>query len=157
MRFHLGLVALLPLSIAACQPTSEQAAPVLEGRALQEAEMEANHSRPEESNPLVTGKWEGTWKSSKSGHGGGLQCTAVETGKDMWKATFVAQYGQEATYSIEMIGQREGPTVLFEGDVDLGEKDGGVYHWTGRATANEFVGEYSSSNDSGGFRMQRPR
>jgi hypothetical protein len=45
--------------------------------------------------------------------------------------------------------------VLFKGTVDLGEKDGGIYDWIGRADDREFVGFYTSAKYSGAFRMNR--
>ena len=59
-------------------------------------------------------------------------------------------------YTIQVPGRAVGGVVLFQGSADLGEKDGGVYDWIGRATDKEFVGFYSSQGHVGQFRLTRP-
>jgi len=96
--------------------------------------------------PSVAGKWVGTWKSTKNkGHGGGLSCEAVEKAKNEWEAVFTAEYGKTSSYNVNLKGKPEGDKVVFGGKVDLGEKGGGVFNWTGRANATEFTGEYEAA------------
>ena len=45
----------------------------------------------------------------------------------------------------------------FKGTADLGQKDGGVYDWIGRAVDNEFVGFYTSAGYTGVFNMTRAK
>ena len=54
-----------------------------------------------------------------------------------------------------MEGRQAADTVLFRGTTDLGEADGGVYDWVGRASDKEFAGFYSSSHHVGVFRLTR--
>jgi hypothetical protein len=56
-----------------------------------------------------------------------------------------------------MTGRPSSEAVLFKGTTDLGEKDGGVYDWIGRATDREFVGFYTSANHTGAFRLTRKK
>ena len=42
--------------------------------------------------PQVTGKWMGTWESAgHKGHGGGLNCEAIEAGPQKWAAMFMTR------------------------------------------------------------------
>ena len=45
--------------------------------------------------------------------------------------------------------------VLFKGTTDLGEQDGGVFDWVGRATDDQFVGFYTSGHYTGVFSLKR--
>jgi hypothetical protein len=56
-----------------------------------------------------------------------------------------------------MQGRQSGDVVLFQGTADLGEKDGGVYDWIGRANEEEFIGFYTSQKHTGHFRLARPK
>jgi hypothetical protein len=56
-----------------------------------------------------------------------------------------------------MDGRQAGEVVLFKGTTDLGEKDGGVYDWIGRATDKEFIGFYTSAKYAGVFRLTRKK
>lgn len=104
----------------------------------------------------VSGKWVGTWESTKNkGHGGGLSCDATEKAKNEWEAVFTAEFGKTKKYNVNLKGKREGDKVVFGGKVDLGKDDGGVFTWTGRATEKEFTGEYEGGGDAGSFKMAR--
>jgi hypothetical protein len=74
-----------------------------------------------------------------------------------WQATFEGECGRPYKYTIQMKGRQAGDAVLFQGSVDLGEKDGGVYDWIGRANADEFIGFYTSKGHTGHFRLARPK
>ena len=110
--------------------------------------------------PRVTGQWTGTWgplvpkpaavpsKPSEMV----LDCTvALKDGT--WQATFEGECGRPYKFTVKMEGRQAGAVVLFKGTTDLGEKDGGVYDWIGRATADEFVGFYTSAKHTGTFRL----
>jgi hypothetical protein len=56
-----------------------------------------------------------------------------------------------------MLGRAAGGAVLFKGTTDLGEMDGGVYDWIGRATSTEFLGFYTSGSHTGTFTLTRPK
>jgi uncharacterized protein (TIGR03067 family) len=111
--------------------------------------------------PKVTGQWSGTWGPlvpktpavpGEKAPELGLDCTVVQ--KDgVWQATFEGECGRPYKYTVKMEGRQAGDVVLFKGTTDLGEKDGGVYDWIGRAAADEFVGFYSSAKHTGTFRL----
>jgi hypothetical protein len=114
--------------------------------------------------PDVTGSWSGTWgpynpepsKESAKKQEMRLDCTVVlKDGK--WQATFEGECGRPYKYTIKMEGRQAGDVVLFKGTTDLGEKDGGVFDWIGRATGKEFVGFYTSAKYIGVFRLTRKK
>jgi hypothetical protein len=76
---------------------------------------------------------------------------------DTWQATFEGECGRPYKYTIKMDGRQAGDVVLFKGTTDLGEKDGGVYDWIGRATQKEFIGFYTSAKYSGVFQLARKK
>jgi prepilin-type N-terminal cleavage/methylation domain-containing protein len=45
----------------------------------------------------------------------------------------------------------------FKGTTDLGEENGGVFEWIGRAKDNEFVGFFTSAKHVGEFRLERQK
>lgn len=128
----------------------------LVGTALAQAGNEAS----ETPKPLVTGEWTGTWgayqaeQPPKPETKMRLDCTVIRK-TDTWQATFDGECGRPYKYTIKMDGRQAGEVVLFKGTTDLGEKDGGVYDWIGRATADEFIGFYTSARYSGVFRLAR--
>ncbi len=130
--------------------------------------MIATNGPAESKRPLVTGDWVGTWGISappKAGeppsptqHSAGelrLDCNVTERSGGAWQATFKGECGRPYKYTVQMQGRQVGPVVLFKGTADLGEKDGGVFDWIGRATEDEFVGFYTSQKYTGHFRLAR--
>ena len=114
--------------------------------------------------PRVTGEWTGIWGPYSPAPAATLEkdkckrldCKVVE--KDgVWMATFEGECGRTYKYTIKMEGRQAGSTVLFKGTTDLGEKDGGVFDWVGRATDQEFVGFYTSAHYTGVFQMNRAK
>ena len=127
----------------------------------------AGSARSEEKLPAVTGAWTGTWgpllppKEGESRPVEGpqmrLDCRVELKEGEKWQATFEGECGRPYKYTIRMLGRRAGDVVLFQGTADLGEMDGGVYDWIGRATGTEFVGFYTSRKYTGTFRLTRPK
>jgi hypothetical protein len=124
--------------------------------------------------PAVAGSWTGDWgmymPPPKSGEvpAGLKKMMYPETCKQMdckvepaadgkWQATFEGECGRPYKYTIKMLGRTAGNVVLFQGSADLGEKDGGVYDWIGRATDKEFVGFFTSMGHTGTFRLARAK
>jgi hypothetical protein len=120
--------------------------------------------------PQVMGTWVGTWGLSSPPKPGEpvpqskiaapearLDCKVVELSNGRWQATFEGECGRPYKYTIQMEGRQAGGVVLFQGSADLGEKDGGVYDWIGRATDTEFIGFYTSATHTGHFRLARPK
>jgi hypothetical protein len=127
--------------------------------------------------PEIVGKWTGDWGAYDPAKGVALDkakckvldCTVVmkeslasaasrsanAAGGKVWEATFEGECGRPYKYTIKMDGRQAADTVLFKGTVDLGEADGGVYDWVGRATDTEFAGFYTSSHHVGVFRLTK--
>ena len=129
----------------------------------------ANQGKPD-TRPGVTGEWVGTWGTyspPKEGEAPApkkytkdqmrLDCKVVELREGKWQATFEGECGRPYKYTIQMLGRQAGDVVLFSGSADLGEKDGGVYDWIGRANAEEFIGFYTSQRYTGHFRVARAK
>jgi hypothetical protein len=129
--------------------------------------------------PNVVGKWSGVWgpyappqldpgKDNRAVTGGSavvdrysvsckaMDCTVEEKPDGTYQATFEGECGRPYKYTIKMSGRAVGDTVLFSGSADLGEMDGGVYDWIGRANGKEFVGFFTSRGYTGTFRMAKP-
>jgi hypothetical protein len=114
--------------------------------------------------PDVTGEWTGTWgpyqperpPKPQAKREMRLDCAVVRKG-DSWQATFEGECGRPYKYTVKMDGRQAGEVVLFKGTTNLGEKDGGVYDWIGRATGKEFIGFYTSAKYAGVFRLARKK
>lgn len=130
------------------------------------AQEQRTQSAPPAPKPAPTplgaaGNWTGTWGTyqpgaAKPGPALRLDCKVVEqNGK--WQATFEGECGRPYKYTITMEGRPAGDVVLFKGTTDLGEKDGGVYDWIGRASGDEFLGFYTSRAYTGTFRLARAK
>src|SRR5439155_11684920 len=115
------------------------------------------------SAPRVEGTWIGEWQPSDAANasvarGPGrkeIRCIVEDRGGGLWHATFEGESGHAYKYSVEMEGRLEGGAVLFKGSADLGERNGGVFDWLGRATEEQFVGYYSSAHYTGVFSLKR--
>ena len=131
--------------------------------------------KPEKlSVPLVAGSWSGDWgmysppSKSEEIPAAMKKFTYPEACKPMdckveaqtdgkWQATFEGECGRPYKYVIKMQGRQAGNVVLFQGSADLGEKDGGVFDWIGRASEKEFVGFFTSKGYTGTFRLTRAK
>jgi hypothetical protein len=146
-----------------CTPAFGVALAVIMGLGL------ASSGRPAQSKrPRVTGEWVGTWgifappkagepqsPSRDSGAELRLDCKVTERRDGAWQATFEGECGRPYKYTVKMQGRQSGDVVMFQGTADLGEKDGGVYDWIGRANEEEFIGFYTSQKHTGHFRLAR--
>ena len=132
--------------------------------------MASSSGPAQNKRPRVTGEWAGTWgiyappkagepppQSQHSGSELRLDCKVTEQRDGAWQATFEGECGRPYKYTVKMQGRQAGDVVLFKGTADLGEKDGGVYDWIGRANEEEFVGFYTSQKYTGHFRLARPK
>ena len=113
--------------------------------------------------PAVTGQWTGIWWPHPSGPTAPklndkdcarLGCTVVQK-DNAWQATFEGECSRQYTFTVTMEGRRAGEAVLFKGTTDLGENNGGVFDWIGRADGKEFVGFFTSATHVGEFRLTR--
>ena len=121
--------------------------------------------------PAVVGKWTGTWgvyappalkpespaapKKAYTDQQRQMDCTVEALPDGKWQATFEGECGRPYKYTIKMLGRQAGDVVLFSGSADLGEMDGGVYDWIGRASGKDFVGFFTSRGYTGTFRLAR--
>jgi hypothetical protein len=124
--------------------------------------------------PAVTGAWTGDWGMYSPPPKNGeqppalkkmmypeqckqLDCKVEVLPDGKWQATFEGECGRPYKYTIKMPGRQAGNVVLFQGSADLGEKDGGVFDWIGRASDKEFVGFFTSKGYTGTFRLGRAK
>ena len=102
------------------------------------------------------GHWAGTWQGDRPDYGGDLHCNVEQINEQQWRAAFTGYCGRFFAYKITMDGRAEGDAVAFGGKQDLGEADGGIYHWTGRIEGDSFHGRYRSEKGKiGTFTMTR--
>ena len=114
--------------------------------------------------PDISGEWTGTWGIYSPAQGTTTPkdiCkrldAKVEYKDGTWLATFEGDCGRPYKYTIKMEGRQVGKVVLFKGTTDLGEKDGGVFDWIGRANDKEFVGFFTSGYYTGTFNLSRSK
>ena len=119
-------------------------------------------SKAKEQAPEISGQWTGTWGIYSPAQGTTPPKSIckrldakVEYKDSIWTATFEGDCGRPYKYHIKMEGRQVGKVVLFKGTTDLGDKDGGVFDWIGRANEKEFVGFFTSANYTGTFSLSR--
>ncbi len=112
--------------------------------------------------PEIAGDWTGVWgpfNPAQTQEVDKAKCKVldchVERTAAGWQATFEGECGRPYKYTIQMEGRQSGKCVLFKGSPDLGEKDGGVHDWIGRAKEGEFIGFYSNEHHTGVFHLAR--
>jgi hypothetical protein len=99
--------------------------------------------------------WIGNWDSGGE-HRGELRCLARHVAENSWEATFAGYCNREFLYEVRMQGSKEGEKIVFKGEADLGEQDGGVYQWHGEIQGRSFLGLYTSaSGKKGEFKLER--
>jgi len=127
---------------------------------------------PKPKPPMIVGDWTGTWglytppAPAKEGEPAPaakpvlphfqMTCKVEQLSEGKYQAAFEGNAGRAYKFVIKMPGRQVGSVALFSGTTDLGEKDGGVYDWIGRATDKEFVGFFTSQGYTGSFRLTRP-
>ena len=103
----------------------------------------------------IAGRWQGNWKSARSGDSGKLRAIITRQSAAQYKARFHATYHSvlSADYGVTLDVKRRGQRSEFRGAADLGLW--GRYETTGYATATQFHARYRSKFDYGTFEMQR--
>jgi hypothetical protein len=51
---------------------------------------------------------------------------------------------------------RKGDKIVFAGQTDLGEQNGGVYKWSGEIVGEKFTGKYTSAGGKDGTFEMKP-
>jgi len=112
----------------------------------------------------IAGNWTGTWSNfnpAQASSQPNVVCAKLDAKvalvNGVWEATFEGDCGRPYKYSIKMEGRQIGKVVMFKGTTDLGEKDGGIFDWIGRANDKEFVGFFTSANYTGTFNLSRTK
>lgn len=107
----------------------------------------------------IGGRWEGVWISEVNGHRGRLRAILTPETNQVWRARFHARYAGLLSFgytvSLQTTAAADGE-VRFAGEADLGKLAGGVYSYTGRASATHFHATYRSREDHGRFELRRP-
>jgi len=104
---------------------------------------------------VVTTTWKGEWDGGGK-HCGELRCLARRRSENKWEAIFTGYCNRKFAYDVKMQGKQQGDQIVFSGEANLGDKDGGLYKWTGEVNAGTFIGRYSSEKGKRGtFKMQR--
>jgi len=110
----------------------------------------------------IAGNWTGTWSNynpTQTTSQPNVVCAKLDAKVAMvngvWEATFEGDCGRPYKYSIKMEGRQTGNAVLFKGTADLGQADGGVYDWIGRANNTDFIGFYTNAFSTGLFTLKR--
>jgi hypothetical protein len=112
----------------------------------------------------IAGQWTGSWNAYNPAQGATPpkeQCARLDANvvaqNGMWLATFEGDCGRPYKYTIKMEGRQVGNAVLFKGTTDLGQRDGGIYDWIGRATGTEFIGFYTNAFSTGTFSLSKAK
>jgi len=105
----------------------------------------------------IEGCWLGEWISDVNGHHGQLEGVVTKSDSGKYQACFHATYSRflRVYYEVDLKGREENGHVELEGEADLGQLAGGVYHYTGEATPTGFHCQYRCKYDHGPFRMKR--
>jgi hypothetical protein len=103
----------------------------------------------------IAGRWQGSWKSARSGDSGKLRAIITRQSAARYTARFHATYHSvlSAVYSVTLDVTQRGPRSEFRGAANLGVW--GQYETTGHATRTQFYATYQSKFDDGTFEMQR--
>ena len=103
----------------------------------------------------IAGRWQGSWKSARSGDSGNLRAIITRQSAAHYKAQFHATYHSvlSAVYGVTLDVTQRGPRSEFRGAANLGVW--GRYETTGHATRTRFHATYRSKFDYGTFEMQR--
>ncbi len=130
------------------------------------AKAVANGRARAKGGPHVEGVWVGEWEpsgaakaSTERGPGRKEIVCIVKPCDGGWQATFEGDSGGAYKFVLLLQGRRvgagAGSAILFKGSTDLGAENGGVFDCVGRATAEQFVGFYTSARYTGVFSLAK--
>jgi hypothetical protein len=103
----------------------------------------------------IAGRWQGKWKSARSGDSGKLRAIITRQSPAEYKARFHATYHSvlSASYGVTLNATQRRSRSEFRGAANLGIW--GRYATKGYATRTQFHATYQSKYDYGTFEMQR--
>jgi len=106
---------------------------------------------------MFSGRWEGEWISKHNGHRGRLRAMIDHLDGNEYNARFHATYAKvlQFTHGNVFTVRPDGPAVIFNGQNDLGKLAGGMYRYSGKVDADDFVAVYRADVDHGVFTMKR--
>lgn len=106
----------------------------------------------------IPGRWKGTWSSDETGHSGELRCLIDRINDQSYRARFDSTYKQVLHFKSTVVlnGGMTNGVFGFEGEAKLPWWAGGVYHYKGGVTKNNFFSTYKNKYDHGTFQMTRP-
>ena len=109
----------------------------------------------EEKSPTAS-NWLGTWQAAGKEDCKELRCAAKHEAGEKWQANFTGVCSREFCFEVKMNGVRQGDKIVFAGETDLGEENGGVYKWTGEIVGEKFNGKYTSAGGKDGSFEMKP-
>jgi hypothetical protein len=111
-------------------------------------------SAEDKTKPAST--WLGTWQAAGKEDCKELRCAAKHVEGENWQATFTGVCSREFCFEVKMNGVRKGDKIVFAGETDLGEQNGGVYNWAGEIVGDKFTGKYTSTAGKDGTFEMKP-
>ncbi len=116
------------------------------------------------SGPDITGAWQGTWRSEVNGHSGELRCMVSRQfaatctfEEDSYRFHYHANFMKlfSATYAVKHQVRRTKSGFTFSGDQAIPGVGGGLYHYEGKVTPEDFRATYRCKSDHGVFELKR--
>ncbi|MDG2359857.1 MAG: hypothetical protein P8M20_09400 [Planctomycetaceae bacterium] len=157
-RFKTGNTAMAPAIRLSVAFVLVALSVILTGCSFERQWQAANrYAYPEQE---LAGCWEGAWQSDYNGHHGGLRAIITKQGEGYYDAHFHATYAAVIPFEFDLplLVTDDGTAYALQGEADLGWLSGGLYTYSGNATATDFIAGYSAENkDHGTFTMQKKR
>jgi len=121
------------------------------------AEFNRRWNEPPARPEGLEGRWQGEWVSEANGHRGALRCLMTKARDGGYEAAFHATYARflAVAYTVTLQGAAEGGKWRLEGQADLGQLAGGVYHYKGDGDESAFDCAYRCAYDHGTFHLRR--
>lgn len=116
---------------------------------------QARHQSPADG---LSGAWEGTWRSTPTGHTGKLRCAVFPKSPKTWeyryRATWAKIFCAGFTVDCEAVQQTDG-TWTLRGQRDLGPAFGGVFSHVGTVSGDRLEAHYHAAADQGELTLRR--
>lgn len=106
----------------------------------------------------LSGAWEGTWRSTPTGHTGKLRCAVFPKSSGVWQYRYRATWAKVLcagfTVDCEAKPQKDG-TWRVAGQRDLGPVFGGVFTHEGTVAGDRLEARYHAAADQGVLTLRR--